>query len=113
MSMRRIRRTEWPARDTRGFDYEQAKPAKEATMQSMSFEAADASRLSWHAEDVLSVHNELERGAPFCWRCSVTPEPPARQYKIASAPPSIPPRWAKCATPASAPVTPRKSSSAP
>lgn len=21
---------------------------------------------SWHAEDVLSVHNELERGAPFC-----------------------------------------------
>lgn len=36
-------------------------------MQSMSFDAAaDVPRPSWHAEDVLSVHNELERGAPFC-----------------------------------------------
>jgi hypothetical protein len=32
----------------------------------MSFDSADAPRPSWHAEDVLSVHNELERGAPFC-----------------------------------------------
>ena len=37
----------------------------------------------------------------------------ARQKRIHSAPPSIPPRWAKCATLASRPVTPRKSSSTP
>jgi hypothetical protein len=35
-------------------------------MQSMGFDAADAPRPSWHLEDVLSVQNELERGAPFC-----------------------------------------------
>lgn len=35
-------------------------------MQSMSFDAADAPRPSWNAEDVWFVHNELERGAPFC-----------------------------------------------
>jgi hypothetical protein len=35
-------------------------------MQSMSFDAAEVLRPSWHAEDVLAVHNELERGAPFC-----------------------------------------------
>ena len=38
-------------------------------MQSMSFDAAEISRTvaspSW-SEDVLSAHNELERGAPFC-----------------------------------------------
>ena len=30
----------------------------------------------------------------------------ARQYRMHSAPPSIPPRWAKCATPCCRPVTP-------
>jgi hypothetical protein len=43
-------------------------------MHSMGFDATDAQRggqlggvyVSRHAEDVLSVHNELERGAPFC-----------------------------------------------
>ena len=36
-------------------------------MQSMSLNAAaDVLRPSWNAEDVLAVHNELERGAPFC-----------------------------------------------
>jgi hypothetical protein len=38
-------------------------------MQSMSFDAADVPRggvPSWNADDVLSAHNELERGAPFC-----------------------------------------------
>src|SRR5215470_19013450 len=39
-------------------------------MQSMSFDAADVLRggavPAWNAEDVLIVHNELERGAPFC-----------------------------------------------
>src|SRR3569833_508900 len=39
--------------------------------------------------------------------------PRARQYRIDSAPPNIPPRCAKCATPASAPVTPRNSSNIP
>jgi hypothetical protein len=42
-------------------------------MHSMGIDA-DAKRggqlgvvwVSWHADDVLSVHNELERGAPFC-----------------------------------------------
>jgi len=38
-------------------------------MQSMSFDTAQGSRTvaspSW-SEDVLSAHNELERGAPFC-----------------------------------------------
>jgi hypothetical protein len=43
-------------------------------MHSMGIDAADAKRgvqlggvwVSCHADDVLSVHNELERGAPFC-----------------------------------------------
>jgi hypothetical protein len=39
-------------------------------MQSMSFDATDVPRgssvPSWNADDVLSAHNELERGAPFC-----------------------------------------------
>jgi hypothetical protein len=39
-------------------------------MQSMSFDAADVPRggavPSWNADDVLSAHYELERGAPFC-----------------------------------------------
>jgi hypothetical protein len=39
-------------------------------MHSMGIDVADAQRggvcVSWHADDVLSVHNELERGAPFC-----------------------------------------------
>jgi hypothetical protein len=35
-------------------------------MQSWSFDAADVLRPSWSGEDVLAVHNELERGAPFC-----------------------------------------------
>jgi hypothetical protein len=35
-------------------------------MQSIGFDTANAPRPSWHAEDALSVHNELERGAPFC-----------------------------------------------
>lgn len=39
-------------------------------MQSMSFDATDVPRGgavgSWSADDVLSAHNELERGAPFC-----------------------------------------------
>jgi|HubBroStandDraft_5_1064220.scaffolds.fasta_scaffold00703_9 hypothetical protein len=43
-------------------------------MHSMGIDAADAKRggqlggvcVTWHAEDVLSAHNEIERGAPFC-----------------------------------------------
>jgi hypothetical protein len=47
-------------------------------MHSIGFDAADVQRggqwggprggtsASWHVDDVLSVHNELELGAPFC-----------------------------------------------
>jgi hypothetical protein len=35
-------------------------------MQSWSFDTADVLRPSGTGEDVLAVHNELERGAPFC-----------------------------------------------
>ncbi len=43
-------------------------------MHSMGIDAADTQRggqfgglrVNRHAEDVLTVHNELERGAPFC-----------------------------------------------
>jgi hypothetical protein len=35
-------------------------------MQSWSLDAGDVPRPSWSGEDVLAVHNELERGAPFC-----------------------------------------------
>lgn len=35
-------------------------------MQSRNLDAAEAARPFWHGEDVLAVHNELERGAPFC-----------------------------------------------
>lgn len=34
-------------------------------MQSRNLDVSEAAR-PWHGEDVLSVHNELERGAPFC-----------------------------------------------
>lgn len=37
----------------------------------------------------------------------------SRQYSMQSAPPAMPPRCAKCATPASVPVTPKNSSSNP
>jgi len=35
-------------------------------MQSRSFDAGNVLRPPWSGEDVLAVHNELERGAPFC-----------------------------------------------
>ena len=37
-------------------------------MQSLGFDTA--ARTHWQSEDVLSVQNELERGAPFCANAS-------------------------------------------